>query len=716
MSNHGVSALTAPLLAACVLAFAPFHRSSTCWVWARKTCCWLEVMLQHNGMKYACTRAKELANAMRREALGLEWKVRYRHGFPCLAPLSRRDRTVALFQLSKFARALPEPDDATCKAALLEHKRVLTTPHHTNPRTLLRLREYGRMVGSQVRGIRWSPGTPSYSASLEVSVAKGGVMAVVKTLSDSLRDKTFQSWEEADAFASTFPQDLFAGYRMTPPVHEREELNTHFPTRGEYCLFFYRKEQELSFEDWELVRENLFSLAAAWNAVDWFGLPRCRRTVVRERGWKTRVVTPEEGAFGYLCSIGNSFLLKVLGSRDRIAGSLKGDPAGNINWSGKRYGTVRSLDLKSASDYIPFDVSRALVTGILEGVCLPSFMKTLVYRALGSHFVVEREGDSWYTSRGALMGNPMTWPILCLLVEFSHLQTGSDGFYAVNGDDYIGSHNLVTNARFGRTLTALGLETQPSKDYLTHNGWGVFSEQLVTVGRCRVYRTVAIRTLFAQGGRQPRWTRGPEVSAELAGAGVTSAHYLTRALFRRELLRLQRAGMDPFAPRWCGGAGFPGVPSNRSGRVARGILSQLPEKAFGWLSRMSLPWSVRSCSLSEEVQRRIDAVISETGCSFTRGDGTVPVSELVGSVMGHLSGAYALAGASSNKDYRLSLTHVCRAVSLVRSEVVQTAFWVPNESVRRWRVLDQRSRDIEPRVSSQAVNVRSRVVYEETTG
>jgi len=713
-----------PFIAACCLSFSGFsHGMDPCWVWSRRVVRWVEVMLNHNGLPYAVKRLKELSLAIRREALGLPWKVNFKWGVPSLKPLSKSCVRRRLHQLSRFARALPIPDSATCDAALAEHRRVLTSEHRCSEGVKNSLYCFGLEIGIKAKVRVGTTGMPSFSASLERTRAKGGVLDVVKSLSNQLRDRSFASWGEVDEFSRSLPPSITESYLVCPPASERGSLGIVFPRRGDEVLFLYQKSSEISLEDWEVVRENLFSIAASYLSINWDDLPHCRRTVVRERGWKTRVVTPEEAAFAYLCGIGNSMLLDVLRSVPFVRGSVQQDPVEGIDWSGDRFMLVRSLDLMSASDYMSLDGTEAILSGVLDGlgsdpiggsgrVGVPDWLRRTFLRAIGSHVVRDAAGD-FHTSRGALMGNPLTWPLLCMTLAWCHRHSGSTGFAAINGDDYVGSHTHASNARLNACLAAVGLRIQPSKDFLTRNGWGIFSEEILSVGRCKVYRTAAMRAWFgSHDSTKPAWCRGPEIAREAARAPCPlAASTLTAIRYQLWYRRMRAKGLDPCGPRWCGGAGFPGAPTLRSARVARGLVSQSGPKVLAWLARLSSVWATSSFSLGDDVEVRVQAWIAEWGGKCTLEEGGRTVDSLVGELIGALAPAHALAGMLSRDDFSPSLTKVLRVTQEVQEEVLRTAFWVPREEARNWVRLGVLVRELEPAFRIRRIPVSSRVRY-----
>jgi hypothetical protein len=422
------------------------------------------------------------------------------------------------------------------------------------------------------------------------------------------------------------------------------------------------------------------------------------------------VVTPEEAAFAYLCSIGNSILLGILKHHPAVKGSLKGNPADNINWStGKAKRVVRSLDLASASDYLTHEVNHAVIAGLLEGCKAPFWLKTLAFRAVGPHLVVERSGATWVTRCAALMGNPLAWPILNIVLDFAHVKSGTDGFYALNGDDYIGAHTWKTNSLFTSSVRSLGLKLSPTKDFVTGNHSGVFAEELVAVGRNKVYPTCSVRPLCAVQKvlDHPLWGDGPAVSTavgRLPKIWQPSVENLIGITYRVEFDKLVRTGIDPHAPRWCGGAGFPGVPSLNSLRTARGILSQDSKQALSWILDFAASWSAAANSMAMGHARElVDAVVAENPSQTTEEGMGRTGDEILAFTLGLVSPHYLIALGPQCVERRIRLTSVGMRIKRVLKGIRERCYWVPRDQlIRDWGGLDRRLVSLEPRYTMEA--------------
>jgi len=571
-----------------------------------------------------------------------------------------------------------------------------------SPEVLRGLAAHCKEIGRKAyeSGYSASYASPSFSSCFEKPAVQEGTAAFVTEITDSFRGREV-TVDEARDIALSFPDGLFGEYH----AYSDENPGNRAIAKGriDERLFLHHPSYEILPEDFELLRERLFAVAACWDFVHWEQLPICRRVVVEERGWKCRVVTPEQGAFGHLCTVGNSVIMSVLRQHPAIRGSLSGNPADGINWgTGKRHLKVRSLDLKEASDWMPFSVAEAAICGLLDGMRAPLWMYKLCLRAVGSHVVCDRgAGESWVTLRGALMGNPLTWPILNLVLDYCHAESGSDGFWAINGDDYIGGHSLATNIKLTHAVLSTGLRLSETKDFFTTNGCGVFSEELITVGRCRVYSTVSVKPLCGVQSRagKPLWAEGPSIGlsvGRLPEDWRPAALGVVRDVYKTEISKLRGVGIDPFAPRWCGGGGFPGVANPTSLMVARGIASQTAKMAAEFTYDLVRPWATALGMMGDSVARELLLpLVSEYAIHRTLEGGGKPMEALLSELLGELLPSFTIAGQVRGvRD--LKLTDVGRRVREARSFVLRTAFWVPRQGARDWGNLEKMVAQLQP--------------------
>lgn len=647
--------------------------------------------LKYRGLVETVKALKEFALYSRQEALrtSVRVRLRFRCGLPCLAPLSANERDKRLMQFSRFSRALPAPRDVDGDAALCEHRAILQSKGVVEASVLKDLYDHCVSIGGRYgRSLPYQFASPSESASFETPRSKGGAAEEIRVLSDSFRATSVETRAQLEMIAAGFPEGLFGEHSF---LSYDEAKDRSYPCRLDEVAFLHNRCTEMSLDGWELCRERLFSVAACWLHVEWDSVPIVRRIVLLERGWKTRVVTPGDAAFNYLCSAGGKMLMGILRKHPAIKGSTTGHPADGIDWStGARHNCVRSLDLKAASDYLPHEVNYAVISGILNGVGAPDWLRKLSMRAVGPCLVRESTGVSWYTSRAALMGNPLTWPILNLVLDFCHAQSGTDGFYGINGDDYIGSHSFSSNYNFTKCVKSVGLVLSDMKDFFSYHGRGVFAEELITVGRMRVYPSISCRVLCAVERREdcrPLWSDGPAVNAAVNRVDPCEREHLVSILdftYRSELSKLRRCGIDPCAPRWAGGGGFPGNPTQYSLRVMRGILSQEDKVSLNWVLRLCSAWAYGVPSAAVDMAREIvERLLSEFPATEEKGVGEGSLSsDLQASLLGQISYAFKLAMPPEMANVaqpRLTLT--AKKIKDVLTCVASVAYWVGRDFV-----------------------------------
>jgi len=466
-------------------------------------------------------------------------------------------------------------------------------------------------------------------------------------------------------------------------------------------LFPYDKASELSAEDWEAKREILFSLAASWSSIDFSELPKCRQVPIRERGFKTRVATPLEAPFRYLLGVVNSGLLSVLESMPEVTNALHGRPAEKLDWTrGKRRNLVLSADLKAATDHFPQDL---MLDGVDElSSQWPTEIRQLALRAVGPHVLLSfNKEEEVTTSRGILMGSPVSWPLLSIYSAWLHSESGSDGWFGVCGDDYIGCHTRSSLAKYNSIRLKTGAVPSPGKDMVAPQFVGVFAEDLVTVARGRVHNTVSVRAVLGDSKPdQPSWAQGPEIAQALSYLKLspTIAGRVCRSLHKTTYQQLSRASIDPCAPRWCGGAGFPGIPTQSSYVCARRMVSQSPKLVITWVTEFEAAWSLTGTSrditdaVREDIERHTDSQWN---------DGTPgrwgPLRDVVASRMATLSWPFYLAGAAKLEP-RVSFSSVRKKIGNVKAAIATRGYWVSaDEPIRSGEALGAMLNNLEPR-------------------
>jgi hypothetical protein len=501
---------------------------------------------------------------------------------PCPSVLSFRRQRQFHMQVSRFNRALPEPSGDVLEVAAEQHIEVLTSEWKCSHRDLQSFESFCRAEGR--RGGKGRLGMPGTSSCLEKAVVKGGLRTYVSTCVEETAN-TVVTHSELMRITDRTPAALFGEYKLLPefvPDYDGEKpLDTY--------LFPLRKDYELEYIDWCVLRRRLLALFWAYLSFDPARPLRCKQVVLPERGYKVRVVTPGEGAVMLLGSVLNSMCLSNL-RRSGVHPQLHADGTTSVanacTWVGSRHRWVRSMDLKSASDYLPMGLTTAGFRGLADGLGLDGCWSRLGEIMLGSHVMSVERGKAFYvTSRAALMGSPITWPVLSLYVAWLHHEARSWGWHQVVGDDYIGCLTRSENRRFNRALRRTGGLISFGKDYYVSSGYGVLCEELVDVQNMRVWDTVSVRAMVGMqkaGSTEPRWSLGPTTSDRCARWGEEAGKDIVACWFTSEFEAFRSRGVDPCAPRGLMGAGFPGTPSMSSLRVARVLVGHTGKEGFSF--------------------------------------------------------------------------------------------------------------------------------------
>jgi hypothetical protein len=626
---------------------------------------------------------------------------------PSVPGHSRVQRRKLLHQISRVSRSLRTATAEVVSDSLKEHWALAQEPFETpgylrtSWKRFLR-RHYGADVVASFTGV-------GPAASFLRRKHEGGASEEIREITDTFRAKelTLLELKELALSLPSFIRDMVTkviDLSVLEPkvrVHKKARLEGWLPRyRVDTVFFLYDRESGLSLEDWEAARENLFSLAACWNSIDLSGLPCCRQVAVNERGFKVRVATPLEAPFRYLLSVINVALLQKLEEDPKTVSALHGCPAEKLDWSeGRRGNIVFSADLRTATDHFPQDLMSDAADVLSEN--WPDELRALFFRAVGPHKLFSSQGDEFVaTERGILMGSPVSWPLLSMYSSWLHSESGSIGWYAVCGDDYVGCHTYETHSRYLAIRTMTGAIGSPGKDILGTCSTGVFAEELITVGRCRWIPTVSVRAVLGDSKQGlPAWFQGPEVSEALRRLDLTRAaeSRICARLHKLPIAQLRRSGIDPFAPRWIGGAGFPGIPDHSSLVRARRMMSQSRELITNWVTNYEAVWTT-SCSSSLLISAVAEDIFRNEEYQWDSGRAGEwgPLRDVVSSRLGNLSWPYYLAGAAT-RELRISLRSVSRRILSVTEEITSRGYWVPSlERISRGERLVEALEALEP--------------------
>jgi hypothetical protein len=682
--------------------------------YANKLCLWARRVYEHvmcSGLSVGSRMraSKEYFTFCRCKAISGrfgDWGERPQ--FPFRAKESTAEKRRILHQVSRTSRALREADIEVVNESLKTHVELATQRFETPKELRESFASFcGARFGGAMEGILGPVGP---SSSFLARKSQDGAPGEIRDITNNFRRKEV-SLIELDGLVRSVGSLIGTEFKIVNTDYIRSLDNegrcsgSGFLWKGrvEALLFPYDKSYECDLIDWDDQRDILFSLMGCWHAIDMNQLPKCRQVAVVERGWKVRVATPLEAPFRYLLGVINSSLLDSLERVPEVVNSLHGRPAEKLDWSnGRRTNLVFSADLKSATDYFPQDLMIDAAKELSEG--WPSLWADLFVRAVGPHKLYSPGRDECVTtSRGILMGSPVSWPLLSMYSAWLHSESKSDGWFAVCGDDYIGCHTYGTYHRYKRYRTMTGAVGSPGKDILGTQSVGVFAEELVAVGRCRWIPTVSVRAVLADPkSGKPSWSQGPEVSASLDVLKWTSIQKgrVCGILHKDTYRRLRQARIEPTGPRWLGCAGFPGIPSQTVLLRGRRMVSQSKECVIKWVTDLEMAWS--EVAASPSLRARVQQDFYEAGeyllyCPTDVVGGFGPLRDVVSSRIGQLSWIYYLSGVTKVRSKKLSLGQLHFAISKVCREIEFRGRWVPpTEKIVRGEGICQRLQELEP--------------------
>lgn len=630
-------------------------------------------------------------------------------------PFRNRDENVvkrtALHQVSRVSRSLREADRETVLRSLKDHEELALHAFET-PEDLKA--SFGQFLKFRFGGaVEGSLGAVGASSSYLSTKAQGGAPDEIRDTVQAFLIRKVNHIEleqltrEAYDLIPSGVKILNTSYLKSCYDLEGGRTNRNLPRifllGG--ALFPHDKSYEMDIFGWETVRTHLISVLACWSEINMGELPKCRQIAVVERGFKVRVATPLESHFRYLLGVINSGLLECLEKMPQVVSSLHGRPAEELDWTmGRRYGLVFSADLKSATDYFPHDLMSVAADVLSEG--WPKIWADLLRRAVGPHEMTSADGERVITTRrGILMGSPVSWPLLSMYSAWLHSLSGSDGWFAVCGDDYIGCHNYTTYRRYLKQRARTGAIGSPGKDILGTQSIGVFAEELISVGRCRWIPTVSVRAILADPkSGKPGWSQGPEVAAALDVLNWTPVEKgrLCGRLHKSIYRQLRRSGIEPIGPRWVGSAGFPGVPPYNTLLRARRMISQSIDQVIAWIASLEMAWSETriSAHLSDWVLEEFEkATIEFSTTTKLAGEGDWgPIRDVLSSRISQLSWSDFLESAGESRGVRVTLGKLSRTIRDVAMDIQRRGRWLPAGSlIERGNAICTRLEEIEPR-------------------
>jgi hypothetical protein len=371
-------------------------------------------------------------------------------------------------------------------------------------------------------------------------------------------------------------------------------------------------------------------------------LPPAKPIVLEERGQKWRIASRSPACLVVLGQRINSMLLRILKRTGPHVHTLSGGTSipkpvkhGAARWAASPNFEFSSTDLSAASDWIPHEVALAAFEGVSQAMgdrLTPLYYK--VARAcLGPQSIPSFEenfrastGVSWKdalksgadpkwaetpgrrsgqrgpTSRGILMGLPLTWPMLSLINEFCAYRAckairaeqqlafatppdrrtprqmsltkgsskgrirndargeafGDFRVYAIGGDDFAAAWTSMHRDYYETNLRRLGMKVNDNKSYYSTSGL-VFLEVLYT-GR---------REMFTARGMHDHWATNSQKQEPLS---KILAWQTERALAKAQSIR------NNLPPRE-GGELYPALVVTRVSRVRLSALVSAKRQA-----------------------------------------------------------------------------------------------------------------------------------------
>jgi hypothetical protein len=176
-----------------------------------------------------------------------------------------------------------------------------------------------------------------------------------------------------------------------------------------------------------------------------------------------------------------------------------------------------SADLSAASDYIHHDLARAVWWGIVEATRDIKDMEDYISVGMACIGTQQTEiaGRVVKTSRGILMGLPLTWPILSLIQEFCAWRALSKVNQssaikripvAICGDDLVAAWTRRHTHVYHEELLAVGLVANKAKEYRSTRG-AVFVEKLFRLRECTITEKIPLKSLRRETNNLWEWIK-----------------------------------------------------------------------------------------------------------------------------------------------------------------------------------------------------------------
>nr|UYL95371.1 MAG: RNA-dependent RNA polymerase [Nanning Narna tick virus 1] len=293
--------------------------------------------------------------------------------------------------------------------------------------------------------------------------------------------------------------------------------------------------------DYFLIKKCLDTVSTAYEQ---FKIPVVKREIVREMGYKVRIVTKAPATLQIAGKVVRKILLSAMRQWGPLKHVLRGDRYAAIRRITKlcppATGVFVSTDLSRATDKVSIKAMLSLWIGLCRALKLNKTLEMVGLTCLGPVYIADEDvpGDlielpdnvlsdtnyvdyrtvsaSRITVNGILMGNPLTWLLLnvsqawCVTQAWDRAIRESllgkewktvnkkfiDHSYSVCGDDLIAYWPMPVARLYEIELGKLGFVTNVKKHYVSHIG-GIFTEiPFLGVGRwhkeplCQIVKSV----------------------------------------------------------------------------------------------------------------------------------------------------------------------------------------------------------------------------------
>jgi len=391
-----------------------------------------------------------------------------------------------LVQLSYIGRALPKGRvDKEGQKAQMEHVKNLTSPAEPLPP--------GRREELRAFAKKWAERhldawdqrpefDPTSGSCLEFSRKKGG-------MAEFLRDRLHRALKKKG---------------LWPPPRYIKKLTSYPVVEDEASSIAHAALRDELIEEFKGIIEG-------------FTYPEAQVLTISERGYKSRIVTKSNGAIVALGHHIRRWLTRGTRSDPSIREVLAGDHReavesllapdhgsfGPSRWAYRDEGDqwILSADLKTATDLIGSETYEAIAEGIMEstpGKTMPEWAKHLFKVCIGPQRLIYPDlGVARRSKRGALMGLPTTWPLLCLA---NLAWWDSSRPVRICGDDLVAKAPKLLISRYESRAKDSGAKFSSKAKHMCLQGGGVFTEE--------VFFTTGVKRVVSEGPlRSAKWVK-----------------------------------------------------------------------------------------------------------------------------------------------------------------------------------------------------------------